>query len=582
MNEIKKCSIAGVSFTFEEDAYQTLNDYIESLQRSYEGDPDGEEIIADIEARIAELILSAQPANAIVCQPLVRNIIKQMGSAEEIDEEKSDNSSSQTIRDSESTDRNGNPRFPRRLYRDLQNRKLGGVCAGLANYFAWDVTWVRLLFALPLVVAIFGSINLFGIHIMLPNISLLVGIGYLIMWFTIPAASSARQKLEMNGERVTAHNIRQATQAQAADATERTILANIVIIFGKILLIILKIIAAFILVGLVVGAGVLTLVALGAIPMLAFDMTTGLALMSFFAVIITPVCVLIYLTIALLISRRPNGKAILIIFLLWLASLVTMTVSAIKSSADFANSIENAFDSVFEHDKDILFKEFSEDEINEFRKQIGEEPFTFTTATTSTSYTLGQNTASTHYNNGMQISFCGSPEVVKYADDNLELDTDKGEIHLKTSSGHRATITQNGIKGSRVGFDIEREALGVEFSEYAFTLPDGLKVHCLIGPAIQNDIITKEVLEGIFGVTGGVFSIANGVLKTAGNILNLAGGIIQIAAPADIESAREDIRKAQEDIREAQKEMQDAIKETHKEIREAQKEMRKEIEKINE
>ena len=582
MNEIKKCSIAGVSFTFEQDAYQILNDYIESLQRSYEGDPDGEEIIADIEARIAELILSAQPATAIVCQPLVRNIIKQMGSAEEIDDEKSDNASAQTIRDNECTDRNGNPRFPRRLYRDLQNRKLGGVCAGLANYFAWDVTWVRLIFALPLVVAIFGSINFFGIQIGLPNISLLVGVGYLIMWFTIPAASSARQRLEMKGEPVTAHNIRQATQTQPADAAERTILANIVIIFGKILLIILKIIAAFILVGLVVGAGVLTLVAIGAFPMLAFDMITGVALMSFFAVVTIPLFVLIYLTVALLVSRRPNGKAILVIFLLWLASLVTMTISAIKSSADFANSIENAFDSVFEHDEDILFEEFSQDEINEFRKQIGEEPFTFTTATTSTSYTLGKNTASTHYNSGMQISFCGSPEVVKYADDNIELDTDKGEIRFTSSSGHRATITQNGIKGSRVGFDIEREAIGTEFTEYAFTLPDGLKVHCLIGPAIQNDIINKEVLEGIFGVTGGVFSIANGILNTAGNILNIAGGIIQVAAPSEIESAREDIRKAQEEMREAQKEMRNAMKEAQEEMREAQKEMRKEIEKINE
>ena len=578
MNEIKKCSLAGISFTMELDAYQALNDYIDSLKRTYEGDPDGEEIIADIEARIAELILSAQPANAIVCQPLVRNIIKQMGSPEEIDNDKFDATAEPYS--AETTDRNGNPRIPRRLYRDLQNRKLGGVCSGLANYFDLDPTWIRLIFAIPLVIAIFGTIRIFGnFTITLPNISMLVGLSYLIMWFTIPAASSARQKLEMNGERVTAHNIRQATQAQAADATERTILANIVIIFGKILLIILKIIAAFILVGLVVGAGVLTLVAIGAFPMLAFDMNTGVALMSFFAVVIIPICVLIYLTIALLISRRPNGKAILVIFLLWLASLVTMTISAIKSSADFANSIENAFDSVFEHDQDILFEEFSQDEINEFRKQIGEEPFTFTTATTSTSYTLGQNKATTYYNNGMQISLCGSPEVVDFIDDNITLDVNNQEIRFTSSSGHRATITQNGIKGSRVGFDIEREALGVEFSEYAFTLPDGLKVHCLIGPAIQNDIINKEVLEGIFGVTGGVFSIANGVLKTAGNILNLAGGIIQIAAPADIESAREDIRKAQEDIREAQKEMQDAMKEVHKEIRDAQKEMRKEIEK---
>ena len=573
MNEIKKCSLAGVSFTMELDAYQALNDYIDSLKRSYEGDPDGEEIIADIEARIAELILSAQPANCIVCLPIVRNIIKQMGSAEEIDDEKSENS--QTIQDTETTDRNGNPRFPRRLYRDLQNRKLGGVCAGLANYFAWDVTWVRLLFALPIAIAIFGTIRIFGINIMIPNFSMLVGLGYLIMWFTIPAASSARQKLEMNGERVTAHNIRQATQAQPVDAPERTILANIVIIFGKILLIILKIIAAFILVGLVVGAGVLTLVAFGAFPMLAFDAITGVALMSFFAVVTIPLFVLIYLTIALLISRRPNGKAILIVFIFWLASLVTMTVSAIKSSVDFANSIENAFNSVFKHDQDILFEEFSEDEINEFRKQIGEEPITFTTATTSTAYTLGQNKAATYYNNGMQISFCGSPEVVDFIDENITLDVDNQEIRFKTSSAHDLTITQKGIKGYRGGLKFEREAIGTEYSEFAFTTPDNVKVHCLIGPAIQNNVINKEILEGIFGATGGIFSIANGVLKTAGNILNLAGGIIQVAAPTEIESAREEIRKAQEEIREAQKEMQDAMKEAQTEMREAIKEAQK-------
>ena len=175
----------------------------------------------------------------------------------------------------------------------------------------------------------------------------------------------------------------------------------------------------------------------------------------------------------------------------------------------------------------------------------------------------------------MQISFCGSPEVVDFVDENITLDFDNQEIRFTSSSGHRATITQNGIKGSRVGFDIEREALGHEYSEYAFTLPDGLKVHCLIGPAIQNNVINKEILEGIFGATGGIFSIANGVLKTAGNILNLAGGIIQIAAPADIESAREEIREAQEEIREAQKEMQDAMKEAQTEMREAIKEAHK-------
>ena len=76
MNQIKKCSIAGVSFTMETDAYEALSAYIESLKNNYKNDPDGDEIVADIEARIAELILSAQRADAIICKPLINNIIK--------------------------------------------------------------------------------------------------------------------------------------------------------------------------------------------------------------------------------------------------------------------------------------------------------------------------------------------------------------------------------------------------------------------------------------------------------------------------------------------------------------------------
>ena len=108
MNEIKKCSIAGVSFTLEYDAYDALNAYIESLNDTYKDDPAGEEIIADIEARIAELILSAQPAGAIIARPLIENIIKQLGSASEIDEDHE-----HTEYQAATTDHNGNPRIPR-------------------------------------------------------------------------------------------------------------------------------------------------------------------------------------------------------------------------------------------------------------------------------------------------------------------------------------------------------------------------------------------------------------------------------------------------------------------------------------
>ena len=78
MDQIKKCSLAGISFTLEADAYAALEGYIQSLQEAYKSTPDGEEIVADIEARIAELILSAVSADAIVTKPLIMNIIKQL------------------------------------------------------------------------------------------------------------------------------------------------------------------------------------------------------------------------------------------------------------------------------------------------------------------------------------------------------------------------------------------------------------------------------------------------------------------------------------------------------------------------
>lgn len=127
MKEVKKCSISGVAFTMDADAYEALETYLESLKTTYKDTADGAEIVADIEARIAELILSAQDNTRIVEKPLILNIIRQMGSAEDISRE--------------SVDRDlhcDTPRIPRRLYRDTENAKLGGVCAGIGKYFDID------------------------------------------------------------------------------------------------------------------------------------------------------------------------------------------------------------------------------------------------------------------------------------------------------------------------------------------------------------------------------------------------------------------------------------------------------------
>ena len=71
MKEVKKCSISGIAFTLDIDAHTLLEEYLDSLKRAYADTPDGNEIVADIEARIAELILSRQENTQVVDAPLI-------------------------------------------------------------------------------------------------------------------------------------------------------------------------------------------------------------------------------------------------------------------------------------------------------------------------------------------------------------------------------------------------------------------------------------------------------------------------------------------------------------------------------
>lgn len=300
----------------------------------------------------------------------MKNIIKQLGSAEEIDSEQPDHDTEP--RQSDTTDPNGNPRIPRRLYRDVQHNKLGGVCAGIANYFDTDPTWIRLAALAPLLIWLLSTMDISTFWLrdgFIWQLAAFTCLGYVVMWFTIPPASTARQKLEMRGERITTESIRHNVEHASAEQQSRTLLADIVNIIGKILLVCLKIVAALLLVGLVLGVCVLGMVAIAGIPMLHFNLPTGISLVAFFCVAIIPLLILIYLVVMLLLSQRPRGRALLVAFIVWLVALVGMTLSAIKSPARFENSIMNVFDSVFEHDEDILYKEFTEEEIESWRKE---------------------------------------------------------------------------------------------------------------------------------------------------------------------------------------------------------------------
>lgn len=252
MKESKKVSISGVGFVFDFDAYEVLAGYLDNLNQTYKDTADGEEIVADIEARIAELILSRQSNMTVVSLPLIRSIIDQMGSPEAIEEESNEG---------EPKTKEPTPRIPRRLYRNPESAKLGGVCSGIGTFFDIDPVWVRLAMFAPIAgIVLFQSFDWDTLRDFCGSIFGIFILGYFVMWFAIPMAKSARQKLEMTGEKINAQTISSKTRAQAEmndavsnDERGQSLLADIFYVIGRIVLFFFKAAALLTLTAILAG-----------------------------------------------------------------------------------------------------------------------------------------------------------------------------------------------------------------------------------------------------------------------------------------------------------------------------------------
>lgn len=328
MKEVIKCSIAGVAFTLDTDAYDTLRRYLDTLNDTYRTTPDGPEIVADIEARIAELILTTQDGSRVVDLPLIRNIIAQLGTPEDI----SGHGESPA---------DGTPRIPRRFYRDTANARLGGVCSGVGRYFDIDPVWIRLAFFLPLLCSFFGWIPLVGwTGPIMGNLFFIFTVCYCVAWFVVPAARSPRQKLEMNGERITAQSIREtAAASNDADRKAKPIVADAVSALGQVVLIAMKIVAGLLVFGLILTACGLIIglfaVAVSGPELFAHsplhDSDTWIVLLGI-GIALLPVLMLIYVLMCLIASRKPGGRIVLAFFLVWMCVVAACSILAVRGN----------------------------------------------------------------------------------------------------------------------------------------------------------------------------------------------------------------------------------------------------------
>lgn len=186
MKKTLTANISGTVFHIEEDAFDALQRYLDTIRARFAGERGADEIMGDIESRIAELFSERLDGRGqVVTAADVQHVISVMGKPEDYVED-----------DGQSTDsgqRTTQGPRRRRLFRDPDDRWLGGVLGGFAAYIGTDPLWLRLIFIFLIVLGVGSPILV-----------------YLVMWILVPPANTPAERLMMEGEPVTVDNLKKA------------------------------------------------------------------------------------------------------------------------------------------------------------------------------------------------------------------------------------------------------------------------------------------------------------------------------------------------------------------------------------
>lgn len=180
MKKTFSININGELFNIDEDAFEKLSDYLKTLKKHFKDTEGGEDIVNDIEARIAEILKSRlKDVLQIVTLGDVNFCIETLGQPFEMDEE-----------NDKSTYTKGKRNYSKkRVFRDPDNQIIAGVASGLAAYINIDPVIVRIIFILSILI---GGVGL---------------IVYLTLWILTPLATTTAEKIEMSGENVDIQSI---------------------------------------------------------------------------------------------------------------------------------------------------------------------------------------------------------------------------------------------------------------------------------------------------------------------------------------------------------------------------------------
>lgn len=207
MNKIFNVNLGGYPFTIDENAYHKMNNYLDTIENHFSNSEGCDEILEDIEARMAELFNAKLKDKSIVSMKDLEEVISIMGrpedfGAEALEDDYTEEEPSFSGKIN-STRKRGKIKTGKRLFRDPEDKVIGGVASGMAAYFGLeDPLWIRLLWVVGVMA---------GIPVIL----------YVILWLIVPEAKTAGDKLAMKGEAATINNIAKTVEEELNDLSEK-------------------------------------------------------------------------------------------------------------------------------------------------------------------------------------------------------------------------------------------------------------------------------------------------------------------------------------------------------------------------
>jgi phage shock protein PspC (stress-responsive transcriptional regulator) len=345
MDKTVKINLGGTLFQIDEESYRRLREYLQAIDSRFRNVPGGFETTEDIESRIAEIFLSQKGPTGVITKEDIEYMISILGKPEDFAQF-----------ESEAEPISYQPQ-KKRLYRNPDDRIIGGVCSGLGSNFDIDPVWIRLFFVLFTL--------FFGVGILI----------YVVLWIALPVAESDYQKKEMYGD---AHY--SSAQNRYARSSAGNAFNEIFSAFGKVFYVIFRVILIMFGVTLVVTGFMMIVtfvmvflfkfpgsfstdidgVNLSYIPdFLNYIVHPALApwisiLVSM--VVILPLLAFIYWGVKMIFwFRAKDGIVSLVAFVLWIISIAALSIILFNQGVSYTETARATTVETFKEKPDTLF-----------------------------------------------------------------------------------------------------------------------------------------------------------------------------------------------------------------------------------